>query len=91
MSGIARAIASSKPSAYWDRTTKAVRDWKTDQPLPEYQGTCLVYRDIEGPVFLRTFLEDGERCWEWEAESPAPDACTRASASNFSCSARLRG
>jgi hypothetical protein len=71
MLAIARGIASSKPSAYWDRATKAVRDWKTDQPLPEYQGTCLVYRDIEGPVFLRTFLEDGKRCWEWEAKSPA--------------------
>ena len=74
MSVMALGIRSSAPSAYWDRASKAVRDWKTDQPLPEYQGTCLVYRDIEGPVFLRTFLKDGKRCWEWVAESRLADA-----------------
>jgi hypothetical protein len=62
--GSGAEMGSTKPSAYWDRATNEVRDWKTDQPLPEYQGTCLVYRDIQGPVFLRTFFQDGKRCWE---------------------------
>jgi len=57
-------IAMGKPNAYWDRTANVVRDWKTDQPLPEYQGACLVYLDVQGPVFLKTFLQDGKRCWE---------------------------
>jgi hypothetical protein len=55
---------SDKPSAYWDRSSNVVRDWKTDQPLPDYQGRCLVYLDVEGPVFLQTFLQDGRRCWQ---------------------------
>jgi hypothetical protein len=55
---------SAKPSAYWDRSANVVRDWKTDQPLPDYQGTCLVYLDVEGPVFLQTFLQEGKRHWE---------------------------
>ena len=56
----------SKPNAYWDRSANVVRDWETDQVLPDYQGTCLVYLDVEGPVFLQTFLQDGQRCWEQE-------------------------
>ena len=55
---------SDKPSAYWDRSANVVRDWKTDQALPDYQGTCLVYLDVQGPVFLKTFLQDGQRCWQ---------------------------
>ncbi|HVO63313.1 MAG TPA: hypothetical protein VMT53_20465 [Terriglobales bacterium] len=55
---------SDKPNAYWDRVANIVRDWHTDQPLPEYQGTCLVYLDVQGPVFLETFLQDGKRRWE---------------------------
>lgn len=59
-----RELETHHPSAYWDRASHEVRDWKTDQVLPEFQGTCLVYLDIQGPVFLRTFLENGKRCWE---------------------------
>jgi hypothetical protein len=58
------ATDTEKPSAYWDRSGDVVRDWKTDQALPDYQGTCLVYLDVQGPVFLQTFLQDGKRCWE---------------------------
>jgi len=59
------AIASSyKPSVYWDRTANVVRDWSTDQALPGYEGMCMVYLDLQGPVFLKTFLQDGQRCWE---------------------------
>lgn len=64
MSTAAMGLMLSKPPAYWDRATKVVRDWSTDQPLPEYQGTCLVYHDVNGPVFLQTFLENGQRRWE---------------------------
>lgn len=53
-----------RPGAYWDRSDNVVRDWNTDQPMPDYEGTCMVYLDIEGPVFMRTFLNNGERCWE---------------------------
>lgn len=53
-----------KPNAYWDRTQKVVRDWQTNQPLPQYEGECMVYMDTHGPVFLRTFLHQGARCWE---------------------------
>jgi hypothetical protein len=52
------------PSAYWDRADNMVRDWKTGRDLPQYEGVCLVYRDIEGPALLRTFLANGERRWE---------------------------
>ena len=64
MSALLTGVESSKPTAYWDRTAHVVRDWNTDQPLPEYQGTCMVYLDIQGPVFLQTFVHDGKRCWE---------------------------
>lgn len=56
---------AGRPSAYWDRSSNIVRDWETDQALPDYQGTCLVYLDVRGPVFLRTFLQEGKRCWEY--------------------------
>ncbi len=71
-------MSSSRPSAYWDRVANTVRDWKTDQPLPEYQGTCLVYLDVQGPVFLRTFLKDGKRCWM--SKPPAGAAASTAPA-----------
>jgi hypothetical protein len=60
------ARGTGKPNVYWDRSANVVRDWKTDQALPDYQGTCLVYLDVEGPVFLQTFLQDGKRYWEQE-------------------------
>jgi hypothetical protein len=41
-----------------------VRDWTTDQALPEYEGRCMVYLDIQGPVFMNTYLHNGKRCWE---------------------------
>jgi hypothetical protein len=52
------------PRAYWDRSASVVRDWKTDQALPEYEGNCMVYLDIQGPVFMMTYLRNGERRWE---------------------------
>ena len=54
----------NKPKVYWDRTQKVVRDWDTNQALPEYEGTCMVYLDTRGPVFMETFLRHGERCWQ---------------------------
>lgn len=51
------------PKAYWDRTQRVVRDWNTNRVLPDYEGECLVYLDVEGPVFRQTFLQDGARCW----------------------------
>jgi hypothetical protein len=62
-------VGPSRPDVYWDRATQVVRDWNTDQALPEYQGPCLVDLDIQGPVFLRTFLHDGKRCWEQDSIS----------------------
>lgn len=53
-----------RPGAYWDRTGSVVRDWSTDQALPNYEGRCMVYLDIQGPVFMNTYLLNGERCWE---------------------------
>jgi hypothetical protein len=58
------AAKLGKPGAYWDRSGSVVRDWNTDQALPEYEGTCMVYLDIRGPVFMKTFLHNGQRCWE---------------------------
>jgi len=55
---------SKRPGAYWDRAGNVIRDWNTDQVLPGYEGSCLVYLDTRGPVFATTFLRDGERCWE---------------------------
>jgi hypothetical protein len=55
---------SGKPTVYWDRNDRMVRDWSTNQPLPSYEGPCLVFLDIRGPIFLKTFLLDGERHWE---------------------------
>lgn len=57
--GVAR-----QPGVYWDRSDNVVRDWKTDQPIPNYEGTCMVYLDIAGPVFMETYLRNGQRCWE---------------------------
>jgi hypothetical protein len=53
-----------RPGAYWDRSGNVVRDWTTDQALPEYEGRCMVYLDIQGPVFMNTYLHNGKRCWE---------------------------
>jgi hypothetical protein len=53
-----------KPQAYWDRTQRVVRDWNTNHVLPDYEGECLVYLDVEGPVIRHTFLQDGARCWD---------------------------
>jgi hypothetical protein len=58
------AGTSRPPRAYWDRATRMVRAWNTDHALPHYEGECLVYLDIRGPVFVKTFLCDGERCWD---------------------------
>ncbi len=57
-------VGLAMPSAYWDRADKTVRDWKTGRPLPQYEGPCLVYHDIDGPRLVKTFLADGERRWE---------------------------
>jgi hypothetical protein len=52
-----------KPSAYWDRTDKVVRNWSTGQALPDYEGQCMVYSDRRGPLVMHTFLKKGERQW----------------------------
>ena len=54
----------SRPGAYWDRSGNVVRDWSTDQALPNYEGKCMVYLDIQGPVLMNTYLRNGERYWE---------------------------
>jgi hypothetical protein len=59
-----RAATLTHPGAYWDRSGNVVRDWKTDQALPNYEGQCMVYLDIQGPVLMKTYLRNGERCWE---------------------------
>jgi hypothetical protein len=51
-------------SVYWDRADKVVRDLKTGKDLPHYEGLCLVYRDVEGPTLVNTFLSNGERLWD---------------------------
>ncbi len=56
--------SSYKPSVYLDRAANVVRDWSTDQALPAYEGMCMVYLDLKGPVLVRTFLQNGQRCWE---------------------------
>jgi hypothetical protein len=58
------AVNVVKPQAYWDRAQRVVRDWKTNNVLPEYEGECLVYLDVEGPVIRTTFFQDGARCWD---------------------------
>jgi hypothetical protein len=60
---------ASKPSAYWDRTDRVVRDWSTGQALPDYEGPCMVYSDMRGPLVMRTFLNKGERQWQEAAEN----------------------
>jgi hypothetical protein len=55
---------TAHPGVYWDRADSVVRDWTTNQALPGYEGMCLVYLDIRGPVFVNTFLQNGQRCWE---------------------------
>jgi hypothetical protein len=57
-------MAPAKPSAYWDRCDGVVRDWTTNQPMPAYEGPCLVYLDTRGPVLLNTYLRDGHRHWD---------------------------
>ena len=54
---------ATKPEVYWDRADKVVRDWSTGQVLPNYEGQCLVYSDMQGPVLLHTFLNQGKRQW----------------------------
>lgn len=54
----------SIPAAYWDRTGQVVRNWKTDEELPDYEGLCLVYLDLRGPVVMRTFVQKGVRGWQ---------------------------
>jgi len=56
--------AETAPSVYWDRADKVVRDLKTGRDLPQYEGLCLVYRDVEGPIMVNTFVCNGERLWE---------------------------
>ncbi|HZQ25900.1 MAG TPA: hypothetical protein VFA89_24120 [Terriglobales bacterium] len=55
-----------RPRAYWDRALRVVRDWNSNQILSEYEGCCMVYLDTRGPVFLYTFLQNGERFWQEE-------------------------
>jgi hypothetical protein len=55
---------ATKPEVYWDRADKVVRDWSTGQMLPNYEGQCLVYSDMQGPVLLHTFLNQGKRQWQ---------------------------
>lgn len=62
MSGVASKVG--RPGAYWDRSANVVRDWSTDQAIPDFEGTCMVYLDIQGPVFMKTSLRNGQRCWE---------------------------
>jgi len=57
------AVKPPKPSAYWDRSQNVVRDWNTNRALHDYEGECLVYMDVSGPVFMTTFLHNGQRCW----------------------------
>jgi hypothetical protein len=61
---IAHRADLTSPNAYWDRADNLVRDWKTGRDLPHYEGVCLVYRDVEGPTMVKTFLANGERQWE---------------------------
>jgi hypothetical protein len=58
------AVKELKPQAYWDRAQRVVRDWNTNNVLPEYEGECLVYLDVEGPVIRNTFFQDGDRRWD---------------------------
>ena len=51
------------PQAYWDRADRVVRDLKTGMDLPHFEGQCLVYRDVEGPIVVNTFLHNGKRIW----------------------------
>lgn len=60
----AQQVGCSAPNVYWDRADKVVRDLKTGMDLPQYEGLCLVYRDVEGPTLVNTFLSNGERLWE---------------------------
>jgi hypothetical protein len=57
-----------KPSTYWDRTDKVVRDWSTGQALPDYEGQCMVYSDMRGPLLMHTFLNQGQRQWKEPAK-----------------------
>ncbi len=64
-----RSLAS-KPSVYWDRTDKVVRNWSTGKAVPEYEGQCMVYSDMRGPLVMHTFLKKGERQWQETAKQP---------------------
>jgi len=57
-----------KPEVYWDRADKVVRNWSTGQMLPDYEGQCLFYSDMRGPVLLHTFLNKGKR--QWQEQTP---------------------
>ena len=59
-----RKMSGSKPVAYWDRTDKMIRNWDTNQALPDYEGPCMVYLDLSGPVVVYTFLRAGLRHWQ---------------------------
>lgn len=54
----------TKPEVYWDRSDNVVRDWSSGQVLPDYEGQCLFYSDMHGPVLLHTFLNKGKRQWQ---------------------------
>lgn len=55
--------AIAKPRVYWDRTDKMVRDWTTDQALPNYEGPCMFFSDLRGAVVMYTFVRGGIRHW----------------------------
>lgn len=66
-----RPMPTSRPLHVEAETTSArtgisrvLRAWNTDQVLPHYEGECLIYLDMRGPVLVRTFLRGGKRCWD---------------------------
>jgi hypothetical protein len=40
-----------------------VRDWTTNQALPQYEGPCMFFSDLRGAVVMYTFVRDGVRHW----------------------------
>jgi hypothetical protein len=69
--------SASKPSAYWDRTDKVVRDWSTGLALPDYEGKCMVYSDMRGPLVMHTSLNSGQRQWREMVEQRSPGSIER--------------
>ena len=61
------------PSAYWDRTDKVVRNWSTGQVLPDYEGQCMVYSDMRGPMLMDTFMDRGQRQFKEPKKSSLTD------------------